>query len=31
VAAQDGTKRHNEGIATEAMRAAIDDLWGRTP
>ena len=24
-----GTRR-NEGIATEAMQAAIDDLWGRT-
>lgn len=23
-------ERRNEGIATEAMRAAIDDLWGRT-
>ena len=22
--------RRNEGIATEAMHAAIDDLWGRT-
>jgi len=22
--------RRNEGIATEAMQAAIDDLWGRT-